>query len=221
MFNKWGVDGSSLKTNGNGNGNGNGKREEQHVREEVIAPKLGKRAVNTILKGSKLTGDINVTCDLELSGEVEGNIKATEDSNIVIKGTCSGNIETKGSVEIDGELKSGNISAGNDVKISGKFNGGEVKAKGRIYINGVFNGKLEGSEVEIGSKAQGTGEITYKEYISISKGAKVEIQISRVQKESKQEGPKAAKNSVEKPVEKKEGKVVEIKPSSNEMAKAV
>ncbi len=29
---------------------------------------------NTILKGSKLIGDISVTCDLELDGDVEGNI---------------------------------------------------------------------------------------------------------------------------------------------------
>lgn len=221
MFNKWGLEGSTVKTdgNGNGNGNGNGRKEEQHVREETttktLSSKISKRGVNTILKGSKLVGDINVTCDLELSGDVEGNIKATEDSNIVIKGTCSGNIETKGgSVDIDGELKSGNILAGNDVKISGKFNGGEIKAKGKIYVNGEFNGKLEGNEVEIGSKAHGTGEIIYKEHISISKGAKVEIQISRIQV---QEELKVVKNSAEK----KEGKVVEIKPSSNEKVKAM
>lgn len=50
---------------------------------------------NTILKGSKLIGDINITCDLELSGDVKGNITSEKNSNIVIKGTCNGNIETK------------------------------------------------------------------------------------------------------------------------------
>jgi cytoskeletal protein CcmA (bactofilin family) len=136
--------------------------------------------VNKILKGSRLLGDITVTCDLELSGDVEGNITSMQNSNILIKGVCKGNIETKeGSVEIDGELRGGNITAGKDVKISGKFNGGEVKAEGKIFIDGEFNGKLEGNEIEIGANSTGKGEIFYKEYISISRGAKVDVQISQ------------------------------------------
>ena len=147
---------------------------------------LNSTNINTILKGSKLTGDINVTCDLELTGDVEGNIKSAHNSNIVIKGTCKGNIETKeGSVDISGELQSGNITAGNNVTISGKFSGGEVRANGRISVNGEFNGKLQGNEIEIGENAWGKGEIFYKEYISIAKGAKVEVQISKLQEELK------------------------------------
>jgi len=136
--------------------------------------------VNKILKGSKLIGDINVTCDLELSGDVEGNITSMENSNILIKGVCKGNIETKeGSVDIEGELRGGNITAGKDVKISGKFHGGEIKAVGKIFIDGEFNGKLEGNDIEIGANSSGKGEIFYKEYISISRGAKVDVQISQ------------------------------------------
>jgi cytoskeletal protein CcmA (bactofilin family) len=136
--------------------------------------------VNKILKGSKLTGDINVTCDLELSGDVEGNITSIKDSNILIKGVCKGNIETKeGSVDIEGELRGGNITAGKDVKISGKFNGGEVKAVGKVFVDGEFSGKLEGNDVEIGPNSSGKGEIFYTEYISISRGAKVDVQISQ------------------------------------------
>lgn len=136
--------------------------------------------VNKILKGSKLIGDINVTCDLELSGDVEGNITSTESSNILIKGVCRGNIETKeGSVDIEGELSGGNITAGKDVKITGKFNGGEVKALGKVFVDGEFNGKLEGNDIEIGANSSGKGEIFYKEYISISRGARVEVQISQ------------------------------------------
>ncbi len=141
---------------------------------------------NTILKGSKLIGDINVTCDLELSGDIEGNITSEKDSKIVIKGTCKGNIETKqGDVIIEGELLQGNIRAGSNVTISGKFNGGEVIASGRITINGEFNGKLEGNDIEIGPGAQGKGEILYKEYISIAKGANVEGEIHKVPNELK------------------------------------
>jgi len=137
-------------------------------------------SVNKILKGSKLLGDINVTCDLEVSGDVDGNITSLENSNILIKGVCNGNIETKeGSVVIEGELHGGNITAGKDVKISGKFNGGEVTAAGKIFVDGKFNGKLEANEIEIGANSSGKGEIFYKEFISISRGAKVDVQISQ------------------------------------------
>ncbi len=140
--------------------------------------------VNTILKGSKVTGDINVTCDLELSGDVEGNITSSENSNISIKGTCKGNIDG-GNINIEGELLSGNITAGNDVRISGKFHGGEVMARGRIHVNGEFSGKLEGNEIEIGANARGDGELFYKESISIAKGARIEARISQAQQELK------------------------------------
>jgi cytoskeletal protein CcmA (bactofilin family) len=182
MFSKWGISGENIKTEGNG------KKEEDVKAKLTEATAAGSSDtksshanVNKILKGSKLSGDINVTCDLELSGDVEGNIRSAQDSNILIKGTCKGNIETAGgSVDIDGELKSGNITAGSNVSISGKFSGGEVKAKGKVYVNGEFDGKLEGNEIEIGPNATGKGELLYNEYISISKGAKVEVQISQV-----------------------------------------
>lgn len=152
----------------------------------MSAQDAGKSRINTILKGSKLTGDINVTCDLDLSGEVEGNIISEQDSNIVIKGICRGNIRTReGNVDIEGELIGGDVTAGGNVKISGKFNGGTVKAKDKIYVNGEFKGKLESNEIEIGPDAKGKGEMLYNEYISISKGAQVEAQISQLQKELK------------------------------------
>ncbi len=215
MFSKWGAGEEDIKTKDNGNNNvdsekdlaQDNKEEKNEKRSEKKIDKVIKdTSVNTILKGSKLTGDINVTCDLELSGDVEGNIKSLKDSNIVIKGSCKGNIETKeGNVDIVGELHSGNIIAGNNVTISGKFSGGEVKAKGKIYVNGEFNGKLEGNEVEIGANAQGKGEIFYKEFISISRGAKVEVQVSRFQ-----EGLKAVKNPPEK-------NVVDIQPAKEQV----
>ena len=146
--------------------------------------------VNQILKGSKLIGDINVTCDLEVSGDVDGNITSMQQSNILIKGLCRGNIETKeGSVDIQGELQGGNITAGKDVKISGNFNGGEVKAGGKIFVDGKFSGKLEGSDIEIGANSSGKGEILYKEFISISRGAKVDVQISQAREALKEVKP--------------------------------
>ncbi|KPJ97868.1 MAG: hypothetical protein AMJ60_10045, partial [Desulfobacterales bacterium SG8_35] len=59
----------------------NKEPEKKEVKEEmpkevpVRPPATAVRSsnVNKILKGSKLIGDINVTCDLELNGDVEGN----------------------------------------------------------------------------------------------------------------------------------------------------
>ena len=163
-------------------------REKNHVEEPVIQKATARlpKGTNTIIKGSKLIGDINVTCDLELSGEIEGNITSEHDSSIVIKGSCKGNISTKeGDVTIEGELHKGNISAGNNVTISGKFKGGEVSAKGKISVNGEFDGRLEGSEIEIGPGAQGKGELFYRESISIAKGAIIEGEIHKVPNELK------------------------------------
>ena len=204
MFNKRSTYEEKIRTTGIGNK----EHEKNELREDVSvrssAEGVISSSVNRILKGSKLIGDINIINDLELSGDVEGNITSLQDSNIIIKGICKGNIDTKeGSVDIEGELHGGNISAGKDVNISGKFNGGEVKALGKIFIDGEFNGKLEGNDIEIGANSRGEGEIFYKEYISISRGAKVDVQISQT-KEALREVKSSAKKKVNgaTPVEK-------------------
>ena len=114
-----------------------------NIQAQNLTTESHKKKTNTLLKGSKLTGDINISYDLELSGEVEGSITSEHDSNIVIKGVCKGNIKTKeGSVEIEGELTNGDIIAGGDIKITGKFNGGMAKSRGRGFVDGEFSGKL-------------------------------------------------------------------------------
>jgi cytoskeletal protein CcmA (bactofilin family) len=206
MFNKKSFYEDKNRTTGIGNNEFEKNEQSAVVPQDVpVRPPVTtvrSSSVNKILKGSKLTGDINVSCDLELSGDVEGNITSTQDSNILIKGVCKGNIETKeGSVDIEGELIDGNITAGKDVKISGKFNGGEVKAEGKIFVDGEFNGILEGNDVEIGPNSSGKGEIFYKENISISRGAKIDVQISQTREGLKEvkTTPKA-KASDTKPV---------------------
>jgi cytoskeletal protein CcmA (bactofilin family) len=191
MFENWGVDTEEIKTDGNGNNGGHKQELVPGISGNINTKPAEKNiiksnTINTILKGSKLMGDINVTCDMTLSGDVEGNITSEQTSNIIIQGTCKGNIVTReGNVDIEGELSGGNITSGGNVRLVGKFNGGEATAKGRIYVNGEFNGKLEGNEIEIGPNASGKGELLYREYISIAKGAKIEAQISRVQQEIK------------------------------------
>jgi len=167
MFEKWVSEKNNVNTN---SVEKNPKKDiGKSTGKTMSDKKTGDRKVNNILKGSKVTGDINVTCDLVLSGDVKGNIIAREDANIVIKGFCKGNIETRrGDVDIRGELQSGNITTEGNVSISGKFTGGEVKAGGKIYVNCEFTGRLEGNDVEIGANAHIKGELFYKEFMFIS-----------------------------------------------------
>jgi cytoskeletal protein CcmA (bactofilin family) len=142
--------------------------------------KTAEQGVNAIFKGSKITGNMIVSQDLQMNGDLEGNITAENNASIFIKGTCKGNIDAKGgSVEIEGEMSGGNISAGGYVKVTGKFLGGKILAKDKIHINGEFTGSLESNEVELGTAARGKGEILYKETLCIQKGAKVEGKVTR------------------------------------------
>ena len=146
----------------------------------MAAVKTAEQGMNTIYKGSKITGNIAVSQDLQMNGDLEGNISAENNASIFIRGTCKGNIDAKGgSVEVEGEMNGGNISAGGYVKVTGKFFGGKIQAKDRIHINGEFTGSLESNEVELGAAARGKGEILYKETLSIQKGAKVEGKVTR------------------------------------------
>jgi cytoskeletal protein CcmA (bactofilin family) len=143
----------------------------------VIAAEQG---INTICKGSKVTGNMLISQDLQMNGDLEGDIIAENNASIFIQGTCKGNIDAKGgSVEIEGEMSGGNISAGGYVKVTGKFLGGKIKAKDKIHINGEFTGSLESNEVELGASARGKGEILYKETLCIQQGAKMEGNVTR------------------------------------------
>jgi cytoskeletal protein CcmA (bactofilin family) len=121
-----------------------------------------------------------ISQDLQMNGDLEGDIKADNNASIFIHGTCKGNIDAKGgSVEIEGEMSGGNISAGGYVKVTGKFLGGKIQAKDKIHINGEFTGSLESNEVELGASARGKGEILYKETLCIQQGAKMEGKVTR------------------------------------------
>src|SRR5512135_867990 len=148
------------------------------------AVKTVEQGLNAICKGSKVTGNMVVSQDLQMNGDLEGNITAENNASIFITGTCKGNIDAKGgSVEIEGEMSGGNISAGGYVKVTGKFLGGKIQAKDKIHINGEFTGSLESNEVELGPEARGKGEILYKEAICIQKGAKLDGKVTRVETE--------------------------------------
>jgi cytoskeletal protein CcmA (bactofilin family) len=146
------------------------------------AVKTAEQGTNAICIGNKVTGNMVVSQDLQMNGDIEGNITAENNANIFIKGICRGNIDAKGgSVEIEGEMSGGNISAGGSVKVTGKFLGGKIQAKDKIHINGEFTGSLESNEVELGAAARGKGEILYKETLCIQKGAKIEGKVTRAE----------------------------------------
>jgi cytoskeletal protein CcmA (bactofilin family) len=148
------------------------------------AVKTDEQGINAICKGCKVTGNMVVRQDLQMNGDLEGNITAENNASIFIKGTCKGNIDAKGgSVEIDGEISGGNISAGGYVKVTGKFLGGKIQAKDKIHINGEFTGILESNDVELGTAARGKGEILYKETLCIQNGAKMEGKVTRAEAE--------------------------------------
>jgi cytoskeletal protein CcmA (bactofilin family) len=162
-------------------------KQEEIVEVRVAEKNAGASAVitveqgiNTICKGSKVTGNMFISQDLQMNGDLQGDITADNNASIFIKGTCKGNIDAKGgSVEIEGEMSGGNISAGGYVKVSGKFLGGKIQAKDKIHINGEFTGSLESNEVELGASARGKGEILYKETLCIQQGAKMEGNVTR------------------------------------------
>lgn len=186
-------------------------KQEEIISEIKVAEKnsveMVKHAgVNAINKGSKVTGNIIITQDLQITGDIEGNITGENNSSIFIKGTCKGNIKTKGgSVEIDGDMSGGDIVAGGYVKVTGKFHGGKIQAKEKIHINGEFSGSLESNEIEIGSSARGKGEIFYRQTLCIQKGANVEGKITRTEGERKPEAERAERKEQAPPEKPKKG----------------
>ena len=165
------------------------------------AVKTVEQGINTIFKGSKVTGNIVVSQDLQMNGDLEGNITAENNASIFIKGTYKGNIDAKGgSVEIEGEMSGGNISAGGYVKVTGKFLGGKIQAKDKIHINGEFTGSLESNEIELGAAARGKGEILYKETLCIQRGAQMEGKVTRAGAEAERmPGPELKPEQKEEP----------------------
>ena len=173
------------------------QKENAHEEHTIIRNKVNDEynsSKNIIVRGSKFTGDIKLNNDMELHGELEGNITSEGESNILVTGKCRGRIQTEGgNIDIDGQVSGGDIITGGNIKIMGKFNGGRAEAKGKIFVNGQFNGVLESYDIEIGPNARGKGDLYYRDSISIAKGAQVELNIQRSQKN---------KHDIKKPIKK-------------------
>lgn len=118
--------------------------------------------VNTILKGTRITGNMDITGDLKFSGEIEGNITSKQDSNIVINGICRGSVETvEGNVDINGELQNGNIAAGRNVSILGKFTNGRVEKNPEMGEENIdTSGECHGGNITAGRNISILGEFS-------------------------------------------------------------
>jgi len=104
--------------------NGNGSNQ---------APKADS-STTIITAGSRIKGEMNLTCNLYVDGEFEGTIKSDKEVNIGKSGHIKGDIHTKRLV-VQGYIE-GSVNA---TKV-------EIKAKGRV------NGSIESSELVIESK---------------------------------------------------------------------
>lgn len=154
---------------------------------QALAPAPLKKP-NFLVQGSRLIGNVTVSSDLEISGEVQGNITAKENASICVKGTCKGSIETQqGDVILEGDLSAGNIKSGGDVTILGCFRGETVHAAGKASINGEFSGVLYATDVEVGPQAKIRGEVHYVESFSVEKGAAIGCQLIHLNENEKEE----------------------------------
>lgn len=165
----------------------------------VTGVKIESQATrNVILRGSRLVGDITVTQDIEISGNVEGNVVSDGKCDIIIRGVCRGNITSReGNVEVDGEMLGGDIRAGGSVRITGKFLGGRVEAGDRIFLNGEFSGTLLANDIELGAATRGQGELFFRDYITIQRGAHVDVRIHRAKEMGEAIGESQGKSAMD------------------------
>ena len=162
---------------------------QDHV-DALSTMKKSNRPTNTVLKGSRITGDIKVNCDVDVSGEVLGNITSDGDAHIHIQGLCKGTVQTaEGDIIVSGDLQDGNIISGGNVTVTGSFKGGEMRAKEKLYIDGTFEGRLQANDIEVGPRTQGKGELVYGEFISIARGARIDANVVHEGKKAKGDKP--------------------------------
>ena len=139
---------------------------------------LSHHRTNILVKGSDICGDIQVSGDLLLSGDILGDISSDTKSNVTVQGTCKGNIKTGGNVTVFGSVEQGDITSSGAVTINGSFRGGGARANEKITVKGTFSGMLQSKEILLGANAEGMAEIIYEENISVEKGAKIQGRIS-------------------------------------------
>ncbi|MEN4046243.1 bactofilin family protein [Sulfurimonas sp. NWX367] len=106
-----------------------------------IADKSDKTDANTaiVTAGAKIKGEIELTCNLYIDGELEGFIKSSKEVNVGKNGHVKGDITTKRLV-VQG-LVEGSIHADRvEIKAAGHVNGEITSLELVIEAKGIFQG---------------------------------------------------------------------------------
>ena len=104
-------------------------------------PKGNQMNSNTtiITAGAKIKGEIELTCNLYIDGELEGSIKSTKEVNIGKSGHVKGNISTDRLV-VQGYME-GSVDANKvEIKAIGRVSGEITSGELIIESKGIFEG---------------------------------------------------------------------------------
>ena len=106
-----------------------------------VADKIDKTDSNTaiITTGAKIKGEITLTCNLYIDGELEGIINSSKEVNVGKNGHVKGDIRTKRLV-VQGSVE-GSIDADRvEIKAAGHVNGEISSVELVIESKGIFEG---------------------------------------------------------------------------------
>jgi cytoskeletal protein CcmA (bactofilin family) len=106
-----------------------------------VADKIDKTDSNTaiITAGAKIKGEITLTCNLYIDGELEGVINSSKEVNVGKNGRVKGDIRTKRLV-VQGSVE-GSIDADRvEIKAAGHVNGEISSVELIIESKGIFEG---------------------------------------------------------------------------------
>jgi cytoskeletal protein CcmA (bactofilin family) len=111
------------------------------------------KGTTIITEGSKIKGDMELTCNLYVDGEFEGTINSQKNVNIGKNGHIKGDIKAQRLV-IQGYIE-GSVNAYRvEIKSTGKMNGSVESAELVIEAKGIFEGNSTIKKVEAKEPAQ-------------------------------------------------------------------
>lgn len=145
----------------------NNQRNHEEYEEQ---PAVNSENVTVISKGTVIVGDIKSDSDIEMFGEITGNVTTT--GNVKINGKQAGDVQGS-SINLFSCIVKGNMNAAEDINVDsdsvvvGDIKCGNLtidgKLKGNIHVMG--NVSCEGNAIILGDIASTT--------ISINSGAKI------------------------------------------------
>jgi len=106
-----------------------------------IANKSNSTDSNTtiITAGAKLTGEVELSCNLYIDGELEGSINSSKEVNVGKNGHVKGNIVTNRLV-VQGYVEGSVVADRVEIKAAGHVNGEITSIELVIESKGIFEG---------------------------------------------------------------------------------